>query len=383
VVAEIVLALVLLVGAGLLLRSFARLLDVSPGFDPAHTLTMRLSLPGARYDDSRRVQFYKRLFEQIEAMPGVQSAGAVSFLPLTGLASATSLEIVGRPKPPVGQEPVADVRVVAHDYFRAMGVPLVKGRLFNDDDPSDAQSHIIVNAAFARLHWPDEDPIGKHVRMSWTDRRDDVVIGVVGDMKHAGLDVAARPTTYWPYPRNIYSSMSLTVRATEDTRALAGAVTGFIRQQDPQLAVTDVRTMDDVISISVAQRRLLMLLVSIFAGAALVLVAVGIYGVIAYSVTERTQEIGIRMALGAQRTGVLRMIVGQALLLAAIGVVVGSGCAALFSRALTGFLFGVDPIDPVTFSAVAGLVMTVALAASSFPGMRATRVDPVVALRGE
>jgi putative ABC transport system permease protein len=382
VVAEIVLALVLLVGAGLLLRSFTRLLDVNPGFDPQHTLTMKMSLPASRYE-GRRSQFYKRLFEQIEAVPGVQGAGAVSFLPFTGLGSATSLEIVGKPIPPVGQEPVADVRVISHHYFRAMGVPLLKGRLFRDDDAADAQNRIIVNAAFARQHWPNEDPIGKHVRMSWTDRRADEVIGVVGDMKHAGLDIAARATTYWPYERNVYGSMTLAIRASGDGRALANTVIGLIRQQDPLLAVTDVRTMDDVISISVAQRRLLMLLVSIFAGAALILVAVGIYGVIAYSVTERTQEIGIRMALGAQRSGVLKMIVGQALLLTGAGVVLGSICAAGVSRVLTGFLFEVSPIDPLTFVGVASLVMVVAFAASSFPGLRATRVDPVVALRGE
>jgi putative ABC transport system permease protein len=383
VVVEIVLALVLLVGSGLLLRSFTRLVGVDPGFDPGHTLTMRLSLPGARYDDGRRMQFYRRLFDRIDAVPGVQSAGAVSFLPLTGLASATRIEIVGKPIPPLGQEPVADVRVVSHDYFRAMGVPLLKGRLFNDDDPADAQGRIVVNATLARQHWPGEDPIGKRISVSWGERKEDEVIGVVGDMRHAGLDAAARATTYWPYARNIYGSMSLAIRAAGDGHALANSMIEVVRLEDSQLAVSDVRTMDEVVSVSVAQKRLLMLLVSIFAGAALILVAVGIYGVIAYNVTERTQEIGIRMALGAQRAAVLRMIVGQALLLAVAGVVLGSIGASLLTRLLTGFLFQVDPTDPLTFTAVAGLVLTVALAASSFPGLRATRVDPVVALRGE
>ena len=170
VVVEIVLALVLLVGAGLLLRSFARLLEVDPGFDPRHTLTCGCRCPDARYDDARRLQFYQRLFDRLDAMPGVQGAGAVSFLPLTGLGSATSLQILGRPRPAVGQEPVADVRVVTHDFFRAMGVPLLQGRLFNDTDPADAHGRIIVNAAFARQHWPGEDPIGKHVSVSWSNR---------------------------------------------------------------------------------------------------------------------------------------------------------------------------------------------------------------------
>jgi putative ABC transport system permease protein len=343
---------------------------------------MRLSLPDARYS-GRRVQFYRRLFERLDAVPGVDSAGAVSNLPLTGPASATRVEIVGKPKPPMGQEPTADVRVVSHDYFRAMGVPLIKGRLFKDDDPADAQNRIIVNAALARQHWPNEDPIGKHIKVSWGDDKEDEVVGEVGDMKHAGLEVAARATTYWPYARNVNGSMSLAVRAAGDSHALANTMIEIIRRKDPQLAVTDVRTMDEVVSISVAQRRLLMLLVSIFASAALILVAVGIYGVIAYSVTERTQEIGIRIALGAQRSDVLKMIVGQALLLSAAGVLFGSLCAALLTRLLTGFLFEVNPTDPLTFAAVSGLVMTVALAASSLPGLRATRVDPVIALRGE
>ena len=383
VVVEIMLALVLLVGAGLLLRSFSRLLAVDPGFDPGNTLTMRLSLPNARYDDARMKQFYRGLFDRVDALPGVQSAGAVSFLPLTGLASATSLLIVGQPRSPLGQEPVADVRVVTHGYFKAMGVPLLKGRLFNETDPADAKDKIIVNAAFARQHWPAGDPIGKRIIVSWSDKREDEIIGVVGDTRHAGMDIAARPTTFWPYARSVYGSMTLAVRTTSDSKALSNTVIGAIRAQDAELAVTDVRTMDEVIAVSVAQRRLLMLLVSIFAGAALLLVAVGVYGVIACSVTQRTQEIGIRMALGAQRPGVLRMIVGQALLLAAVGVGVGAACAALLARLITGFLFEIRPSDPVTFLSVSGVILAVAVAASVIPAVRATRVDPVVALRAD
>ena len=383
VVAEIVLALVLLVGAGLLLRSFSRLLAVDPGFDPGHTLTMRVSLPDARYDDARRTQFFRRLFERLDATPGVTSSGAVSFLPLTGLASATSLQVLDRPKPPVGQEPVADVRVMTHDFLRAMGAPLVEGRLFRDGDPSDASGRVVVNRAFARQHWPDGSAIGKHIRVSWTNPQDDEIIGVVGDMRHAGLDAAPRATVYWPYPRTAYGAMTIAVRIAGDNMAIGRTIVDLIRSEDTQLAVTDVRTMDEVIAISVAQRRLLMLLVALFAGAALVLVAVGIYGVIACSVTERTQEIGIRMALGAQRAGVLRMIVGQALALSAVGVLVGAIGAAAMTRLLKGFLFEISPVDPVTFAAVAVAVLGVALLASALPGLRATRVDPVAALRGE
>ena len=383
VVGEVVLALILLVGAGLLLRSFARLLAVDPGFDPGHTLTLRISLPDARYDAAHRAEFFHRLFERLDGTPGVTSSGAVSFLPLTGLASATSLQVLDRPKPPVGQEPVADVRIITHDFLRAMGAPLVEGRLFRDDDPADARGRVVVNRAFARQHWPEGSAIGQRIRVSWTPAQDDEIIGVVGDMRHAGLDTEPRATVYFPYPRTAYSAMTIAVRSTADSAAMARTIVGLIRRDDAQLAVTDVRTMDEVIAASVIQRRLLMLLVALFAGAALVLVAVGIYGVIACSVSERTREIGIRMALGAQRGGVLRMVIGQAIALAAVGVLVGAAGAAGLTRLLSGFLFEVSPVDPLTFAAVSAIVVFVALLASTVPALRATRVDPIVALRGE
>ena len=380
VVIEIVLALVLLVGAGLLLRSFTRLASVDPGFTPDHTLTMRLSLPSARYSDAQMMQFYSRLFARIDTLPGVQAAGAVSFLPMTGLASATRVQIVGQPAPAAGQEPVADVRVVNHAYFKAMGVPLIAGRLFNDDNPSDAHGRIVVNSTLARQYWPGEDPIGKRLRVNWGDTVDDEVIGVVGDMKHAGLEAPARATTFWPYPRTVYNTMTLVVRGAGDQRALSSAIVPLIREQDAQLAVTDVRSMDEVIAVSVAERRLLMLLVSIFACAALALVAVGVYGVIACSVTQRTQEIGIRLALGAQRSQVLGMVVGRAMALAAGGVAAGVLVAAGIARLLANFLFDISPWDPATFASVSIVVLLVSFAASWIPGLRATRVDPVVAM---
>ena len=384
VVVEVALALILLVGAGLLIRSFVRLLDVDPGFDPTRTVTMRVSLPSARYAvPAQRVQFFRRLFERVDALPGVQAAGATSFLPLATLGAATSVEIVGRPKPPLGQEPVADVRVATNDYFKAMGVPLLKGRLFNEEDAADHTNRVIVNETMAIKYWPGEDPIGKKVNISWNDRRDDEIIGVVGDVRHAGLDTAPRGMTYWPYARFPYGSMTLAVRATTDPRAIVNGVVSVVRELDRDLAVADIRTMEEVVSNSVAQRRLTMLLLAAFAGAALVLAAVGIYGVIAYSVTQRTQEIGIRMALGARQADVLKMVVGQAMLLAAIGIAVGAAGALFLTRLMTGLLFDVRPADPVTFAAVATLLAAVAAAAAYVPGRRATRVDPVVALRAE
>ncbi|HET7221179.1 MAG TPA: ABC transporter permease [Vicinamibacterales bacterium] len=388
VVIEVALALVLLVGAGLLVRSFMRLLDVDPGFDPSHTLTMRVSLPRARYGgDGQQAQFFDRFFRDIDALPGVKAAGAVSWLPMTGLGSATSMEIIGQPKPAAGQEPVTDVRVMTHHYLEAMGVPLLKGRLFNEADAADATGRIVINETMAKKHWPGEDPLGKRVRINWgTPSREDEVIGVVGDVKHYGLDTPAagvRPMIYWPYARNPYGTMTVAIRTAGDPSSLVTSVAGVLRRLDPELALAGVRTMDEVVSSSMAERRLTMLLLTIFAGAALVLAAVGIYGVIAYSVTQRTQEIGIRMALGAQRGDVLRLVVRQALVMVAAGIAAGAAGAFLLTRLMEGLLFDVTPTDPATFGLVSAALAGVAVLASGLPGLRATRVDPVIALRAE
>ena len=388
VVLEVALALVLLVGAGLLIRSFVRLLDVNPGFDPSHTLTLRVSLPRARYSDSaQQAQFFERFFHEVDALPGVNAAGAVSWLPLTGLGSATSMEIVGKPTPPQGHEPVTDVRVMTHRYLEAMGVPLLQGRLFIEGDAADTNGRIVINETMAKKIWPGEDPIGKRVRINWgTPSREDEVIGVVGDVKHYGLDTpasAVRPMIYWPYARSPYTTMTVAVRATGDPTTLITGVGGVLRRIDPDLPIAGVRTMAEVVSTSVAERRLTMLLLTIFAGAALVLAAVGIYGVIAHSVTQRTQEIGIRMALGAQRADVLRMIVRQALVMVSVGIAAGAVGALLLTRLMSGLLFDVRPADPVTFGVVSAALAAVAVVASGLPGLRATRVDPVIALRAE
>jgi putative ABC transport system permease protein len=292
------------------------------------------------------------------------------------------MDIVGQPKPPTGQEPVTDVRVITHDYLGTMRVPLLKGRLFNEHDAADAKGRVVINETMARRHWPNEDPIGRRVRIAWDDLEDEV-IGVVGDVKHSGLDAEPRAMTYWPYARNAYGTMTVTVRTAGDTGRVVNSIVGLVRQLDPELVVANVKTMDEVVSNSVAQRRLTMLLLTVFAATALLLAAVGIYGVIAYSVTQRTQEIGIRMALGAQRTDVLRMVVRQALLLAVAGIVIGGAGALLLTRLMEGLLFQVKPGDPVTFAVVSGVLAAVALLASYIPGRRATRVDPVIALRAE
>ncbi len=384
VVVEVALALVLLVGAGLLVRSFVRVLGVDAGFDTDRTISMRVSLPGSRYaDPPQRTQFFHRLFARIGAVPGVQSAGAVSFLPMVGLGAATRYDVVGQPNPPKGQEHVCDVRVIMGEYFKAMGIPLLRGRLFNELDPVDSTNKVIVNETLARRHWPNEDPIGKRIRISWNDVREDEIVGVVGDVRHQGLEAAPRSMTYWPHARFAYSSMTMALRTAGEPAPVVSAVSRIVREQDPNLAVADVQTMDEVIEKSVAERRLMMILLGIFAGAALVLAAVGIYGVIAYGVTQRTQEIGIRLALGAQQSDVLRMVVRQALVLALIGIVIGAAGAAALSRFMADLLFEVKPFDAMTYAAVSVALAAVALLAGFIPGRRATRVDPVVALRAE
>ena len=383
VVIEVALALVLLVGAGLLVRSFIHLLHVDTGFNTDRTTTMRVSLPSARYREPAQVaQFFDRVIERMRVLPGVQSAGAVSFLPLTGLGSATKYDVVGEAPAPLGEAPVADVRVIAGDYFKAMGIPLVRGRLFSSD-VSETTNKVIVNEALARRHWPNQDPIGKRIKISWNDDREDEIVGVVGDVIHVSLDAEIRAMTYWPLGRFPYSSMTLAVRTSGEPGPIAQAVTDAVREIDGDLAVVDIRSMDEVVSRSVAERRLMMVMLALFAGAALVLAAVGIYGVIAYSVTQRTQEIGIRVALGAQRRHVLKMVVGQAVALALAGIVLGGAAAFVLTRFMRDMLFEVKPFDPLTFVAVAAALAIVAALASFIPGRRATRVDPVVALRAE
>jgi putative ABC transport system permease protein len=383
VVVEMALALVLLVGAGLLMRSFVTLLRVDPGFDSSRTMTVKVSIPTLKYPNAVQQQaFFTQLFERLDALPGVTAAGGTSFLPMNGLGSATSFWVVGKPKPPRGQDLVTDVRVVAHNYFQAMGVPLLRGRAFDTRDMGTGVRRVIVNQTLARKHFPGEDPIGKSIIVSWNDEGPDEIVGVVGDVRQ-DLDTAARETIYWPPGRFTYPFMTVAIRTAGDPRGVVPAAVAALHEIDPNVAAADVQTMGEIVGNSVAQRRLTMLLLSIFAGLALVLAAVGIYGVIGYSVSQRTQEIGIRMALGAPRAAVMRMVVGQAMMLAFIGLAVGAVGAWLLTRLMEKLLFGVTPSDPLTFAAVSALLALVAAVAASVPGFRATRVDPVIALRAE
>jgi putative ABC transport system permease protein len=386
VVAEVALSLALLAGAGLLFRSFERLLSVSPGFRTEHVLTMRVSLPSRRYrDEAARVRFFRELTGRIERLPGVTAAGGISFLPLDGPGAATSYGLPGRPDAPAGEQPVADVRAVSGDYFRAMGIPLLEGRTFTDHDTGDAADVVVINETMARQCWPNEDPIGKHVDIHWSDDVTDEVVGVVGDVKVAALDDEPRATAYWPHARQdaSYGSLTLVVRAAGDPASLTSAVVGQVHEMDPLQPVSKVRTMEDVVSRSVAARRLVMLLLAIFAAAAAALAAIGLYGVISYVVAGRTREIGVRLAIGARPADVVRQVVGQAMALVGIGVLAGLAGALALTRLMGSLLFEVRPSDPATFAAVVVLMTLVGVAASLMPAWRASRVDPVRALRAE
>ena len=384
VVVEVALALVLLVGAGLLMRSFMTLLRVDPGFDPSRTMTVKVSIPSAKYTNVARQQtFFNQLFERLDALPGVTAAGGTSFLPLAGLGSATGFEIVGKPKPAPGQGPVTDVRVITHNYFQAMGIRLLRGRAFDNRDAGTGVRRVIINQGLAKKFFPGEDPIGRSIIVSWDDEVPDEIVGIVGDVRQQDLESDARATIYWPPSRFTYSFMTIAVRTAGDPRGIVSGAVAALHDLDPNVAAADVKTMEEVIDVSVARRRLTMLLLSIFAGLALVLAAVGIYGVIGYSVSQRTQEIGIRMALGAPRASVMRMVIGQAMALASIGLAAGAVGAWLLTRLMQKLLFGVTASDPMTFVAVSALLALVAALAASVPGLRATRVDPVIALRSE
>jgi putative ABC transport system permease protein len=380
VIAETALAVVLLVGAGLLVRSFVALMRVDAGFDPSRAITMKITLPRSKYREAR--QFFDRLYSQIDALPGVQASGGVSFLPLNGLGAATDFSIPGRPIGAYGDRPVADVRVVTHDYFKAMGIPLLRGRLFDSRD-MNAPHKVVISSDLARRFFPNEDPIGKRIAIDWNDQDPDEIIGIVGDVHQLTLDDEIRATTYWPPSRFAYPWNSVVIRTTSEPARIVPEVAALVRQYDSTIALADVRTMDDVMSVSAAERRLTMWMLSVFAGLALLLAAVGIYGVVSYSVSERTHEIGIRMALGAARGAVMLMVLRQALTLALVGVAAGGAGAYLVTRLMKTLLFGVLPSDPATFVAVSALLTLVAAAAAWVPGVRATRVDPVTALRAE
>jgi putative ABC transport system permease protein len=385
VVAEVALALVLLIGSGLMIKSFLRLQSVNPGFNPQNLLTVRLLLPGSKYgEDRQRVAFFRQALSRIESLPGVRSVGAVNFLPFSGSGAATGFTIEGRPAPAPGEKPVVDSRVCDPNYFQAMGIPLISGRTFSEKEATEVSHVVIINQTLARTYFPDEDPIGRRITIEMTNEPvPSQIIGVVGDVKHAGLDVEPKATAYWPHPELAYSFMTIVARTEGDPLSLASAVQGEVKALDKDQPIADVRTMEQLLMASVARARFSTLLLSIFAGVALLLAAVGIYGVMSYSVTQRTHEIGIRMALGAQRADVMRLVVGRGMMLASIGIGIGLAAALGLTRVMASLLFAVSATDPLTFGTISLVLAGVALAANLVPARRATKVDPMVALRYE
>ncbi len=385
VVAEIALAVVLLVGAGLMLRSFEALRRVNPGFDARNVLTMRVQLPPARYqDDGQRTRFFNDLTARVSAIPGVRSAGVVSFLPLAGLGAVTDFTIEGEPPAPPGQEHTTAVTVCDNGYFRAMNVPLRRGRLFTEREMRERSNVVVVSEAFVRQYFANGDPLGKRVTIAMTDP--DVpttIVGVVGDTKAVDLVAPPRPTAYWPHPQLAYSGMTLTVRTDTDPLAFVGAVQREIASIDKDQPVSDVRTMTQWVARSLGEARFSSTLLALFAGLALLLAAIGIYSVMSYAVSQRTSEIGIRVALGADQRDIVALIVGNGIRLAAVGLAIGVGLAAVLNRAITALLYRTTGTDPLAFATAIAVLGAVAMTASYLPARRASRVAPSEALRAQ
>jgi putative ABC transport system permease protein len=383
-VAQVALAVLLLIAAGLVTRSVHRLLSVDTGFATEQVMTFRLAIPDWKHDTPpKRIAALERLLASIAAQPGVRSAGAINFLPMAGLGSATSYEALGRPKPPLGQELVADVRVVSGDYFRTMGIPLLEGRLFTDRDRGDAANVIVINQTMARRTWPGESAIGQRVKVAWTGEGLADVIGIVADVRPERLDGEIRAMLYWPHAYDPWSAMTVVARTAMSPESLARSVQQVVSGIDPDVAVSDVRSMDAVLARSIATRRLTMSLLVAFGSVALALAAAGLYALLSYSVAMRRRDIGIRVALGAASRHIRGWVLAQATRVVAPGIGVGLLLGWLLARYSRDLLFGIRPADPLTFAATAVVLSAVALVAAWVPARTASRVDPVETLRSE
>jgi putative ABC transport system permease protein len=385
VISEVALALVLLIASGLMLKSLLRLQSVNPGFAADNLITLELALPQTRYADKfQQIAFQKRLLERVSSIPGVQSVGTVDNLPFSGNESNSSFMVEGRPVPDPAQRPRAFYRVISSDYTRSMGIPVRQGRGFTDTDNLDSGSVVIINETAAKRFWPSEDPIGKRIKKGRPESKNPwrTVVGVIGSVSHTALNIEPQPEIYEPYLQSPGLAITLVARA-----ASAGNMFGVLRTEvlaiDKDLPVSGIMLMTDRISNSVAQPRLYTLLLAVFGAVALVLAGVGVYGVISYSVTQRTNEMGLRMALGAQRADILRLIVGHAMLLVTIGLLAGLGLTLALLRLMSSLLYGVTATDPVTFLIVSIFLLLIGLVASILPAHRATKVSPMVALRSE
>jgi putative ABC transport system permease protein len=382
---EIALAVVLLVTTGLLIRSFDSLSRVNPGFQPAGLTAVQINLAGPRYETNEaQIAFYRQALAKLQEIPTVERSGAISWLPLgSGLGSATSYRVTDKPDPPPGETRGADVRMVEGDLFRAMGIPLLEGRGFEESDHADSRAVVIVNHTLAETVWPGESPIGKIVEMNWGDDIAAEVVGVVGDVRLVRLETAPRATLYWPQSQLTNSFMSLIARGKDGRPPSAADLRAAVAAVDPELPLTSVQEMEDVVARSLGRPRLTLSLMSLFGVVALLLAAIGLYGVVAFSVSQRVREIGLRMALGASSSDVSRLVLREGLKLALAGVALGVVGAFFAGRFLESMLYEVEPRDPMTLVVIAVLLVGVALVASYLPARRASRIDPFVALRTE
>ncbi|MBO0797889.1 MAG: ABC transporter permease, partial [Blastocatellia bacterium] len=367
-------------------RSMFNLLHVDPGFNAEKLLTMRLSLPEERYNPKTMRVFYDECLARVMAVPGVRSAALTHSVPIRGANWGSEVIAADKPVPARADMPESDLLRVSPNYFEMMGIRLLRGRLFTSADNAESAPVVIINETLARRIWPGEDPIGKRIKEGMADNNDKdhpwrEVVGVVNDVKMDGVDRTTSLQTYLPYSQMPYEYLGVVVRAQRDPAALAPAVEKAIRTIDKDLPIYSIFTMDQLLGNSLAQRRLMLVLLSSFAGLALLLAAAGIYGVISYVVRQRTHEIGMRMALGAQASDVLELILRQGLKLALIGIALGAAAAFALTRLLESQLFGVRPADATTFGAVALVLLLVALIACWLPARRATKVDPMIALR--
>ena len=391
VVTEVALALTLLTGAGLLLKSFARLQGVDPGFDPSSLMTLNLSLPPTKYpSDTAQAAFFDQALAAIERVPGVTGVGATTVMPFGGSWSTGSFDIEGYQPPENQPGPWGDIRIVSPRFFETLRIPLLRGRYLSDEDRDGSRLVAVIDQEFVRRYWPENDPIGKRFTFGPPDGVTDTtqnewieIVGVVGHTAHEGLDADPRIQLYLPYRQVTQPFMALAVRTTGSPDRYVNLVRDAIRSVDADQPISGVSNMDEMLSRSVGQRRLSMVLLSIFSGIALVLASIGIYGVMSYSVTQRSRELGVRLALGADRGDVLRLVLRQGMGLALLGIGIGLAAALALTRLIESQLYGVAATDPLTFLLVAGVLAATALLANLIPALRATRMDPAVVLREE
>ena len=386
VVAEIAVAIILLIGAGLMIKSFNRLYATDPGFDPENVLTMQVSLPDWKYGEpAQRIAFWRDALAEIRAIPGVVVAGATHVLPVNEIAWTTPFIVESRMPTTAGETEVANFRRVTPGFFEAMGIPLVQGRLFTAEDDESRSAVAIISREMARRYWPDGNPIGQRIQRvrKAADNPWITVVGVVGDVQDAGLGTLPEVTFYTPYPQNTYNNMNLVVRTSVEPLSLVSGVRQAIQRVDRDQPVAEVTTMDEWIANSVSKRRFSTFMLSLFAGLGLLLAIVGIYGVLSYSVSQRRQEMGVRLALGADGRNLVLLVLRHGLTLTAVGLALGIAVALMLTRLIAGLLFDVQPTDPVTFAGITAGLLLVALAASYVPARRASRVDPIVSLKYE